>query len=79
MLESLSYVNEVIALPPMHSDRDYYEFVRTIEPAIIAITEGDPQSVKKSEQAADIGAEIIVIPKVHTPSTSQLAKLLGLE
>jgi rfaE bifunctional protein nucleotidyltransferase chain/domain len=79
MLESLSFVDEVIPLPPMHGDRDYYEFVRKMNPSVIAITEGDPQKFKKTEQAAEIHATLIEIPKVHTPSTSQLVKLLGLE
>lgn len=79
MLESLRFVDEVILLPPMSGDRDYYEFVRKTKPDIIAITEGDPMKPKKNEQAMDIGATLIEIPKIHTPSTSQLAKLLGLE
>ncbi len=79
MLETLTCVDEVVALPPMHGDRDYYEMVRKIKPSVVAVTEGDPHKVKKSEQAAEIGAKLIEIPKVHTPSTSQLAKLLGLE
>lgn len=79
MLESLSHVDEVILLPPMKGDRDYYEFVRKVKPNVIAVTEGDPNTVKKSEQAKEIGAVLVEIPKVHTPSTSQLAKLLGLE
>lgn len=79
MLESLSFVDQVLPLPPMSGDRDYYEFVRRTKPSVIAITEGDPMKAKKTEQADDIGASIIIIPKVHTPSTSQLAKLLGLE
>jgi len=79
MLEALSFVDEVIALPCMHGDRDYYKLVRTIKPSVIAITEGDSRAVKKSEQAKEIGASLVVIPKIHTPSTSQLVKLLGLE
>jgi len=79
MLEALSCVDEVIALPPMHGDRDYYEMIRKMKPAVIAITEGDPHTLKKTEQAGEIGAKLVVIPKVHTPSTSQLAKLLNLE
>jgi rfaE bifunctional protein nucleotidyltransferase chain/domain len=79
MLESVSCVDEVIALPPMQGDREYYEFVRKIKPTIIAITEGDTAKVKKSEQATDVGASLVEIPKIHTPSTSQLAKLLELE
>jgi len=79
MLEAVKYVDEVIALPPMHGDRDYYEMIRKMKPAVIAITEGDPHTLKKTEQAQEIGAELVVIPKIHTPSTSQLSKLLGLE
>lgn len=79
MLESLSFVDEVLMLPTMHGDRDYYELVRKIHPSVIAITKGDPYKVKKSEQAAEVGAKLIEISKVHSPSTSQLAKLLDLE
>lgn len=79
MLESVSCVDEVIALPPMHSDEDYFAFVRKINPSVIAITEGDSMKDKKREQADAVGAALVEIPKIHTPSTSQLAKLLGLE
>jgi FAD synthetase len=79
MLESLSVVDEVIVLPAMHGYRDYSKLVRKIKPAVIAITQGDPAKDKKSEQANEVGAKLIEIPKIHTPSTSQLVKLLGLE
>ncbi len=79
MLESLSFVDEVIALPPMHGYPDYLELVKKIKPAVIAVTEGDHARDKKMEQAKTIGATLVEIPKIHTPSTSQLAKLLGLE
>lgn len=79
MLEALSFVDEVINLPPMHDDRDYARLVREVHPSVIAVTEGDPIIDKKRAQARQIGAKLVIIPKVHTPSTSQLAKLLGLE
>jgi rfaE bifunctional protein nucleotidyltransferase chain/domain len=79
MLEALSVVDEVIALPTMHGDRDYYELIRKIKPSVIAVTDGDPAIVKKREQAEEIGARLVEIPKIHTPSTSQLVKLLELE
>jgi rfaE bifunctional protein nucleotidyltransferase chain/domain len=79
MLESLSFVDEVIALPPMHGYPDYLKLVQKIKPAVIAVTEGDHTKVKKMEQAKEVGATVVEIPKIHTPSTSQLAKLLGLE
>jgi rfaE bifunctional protein nucleotidyltransferase chain/domain len=79
MLEALSCVDEVIALPPMNSHREYYDLVTVVHPQVIAVTQGDPKETNKRKQAAEIGAELVIIPKVPTPSTSQLAKLLGLE
>lgn len=79
MLESLRFVDEVISLPPLKTDKDYETLVRDVHPTIIAITEADPMEQKKRNHADTIGAAIVVIPKVHTPSTSQLAKLLELE
>ena len=79
MLEAISYVDEVVLLPPMHSDREYFAMVSQIKPAVIVITEGDPVKEKKHEQAQLVGATLVEIPKIHTPSTSQLSKLLGLE
>lgn len=79
MLEALSFVNKVISLPMMHDDADYFNLVKRIKPAVIAVTQGDPILTKKQQQAEIVGAKLVVIPKIHTPSTSQLAKLLGLE
>ena len=79
MLEALSFVDEVIPLPPMKSDQEYRELVLNVHPQVIAITEGDTIRQKKEAFAGEVGATVVVIPKIHTPSTSQLAKLLGLE
>ncbi len=79
MLKALVCVDEVISLPAMHGDTDYFNLVRKIHPSIIAITQGDPIKEKKEQQANQVGAKLVIIPKIHTPSTSQLAKLLGLE
>ncbi|OGG30569.1 hypothetical protein A2973_05690 [Candidatus Gottesmanbacteria bacterium RIFCSPLOWO2_01_FULL_49_10] len=79
MLEALSCVDEVIALPLMNTHQEYYDLVVRVHPQIIAITGGDPLESNKREQAANADAQLVVIPKIPTPSTSQLAKLLGLE
>jgi rfaE bifunctional protein nucleotidyltransferase chain/domain len=79
MLEAVSCVDEVIPLLPMHTDKEYFDLVNKIKPDVIAVTEGDVALEKKKEQAKISDAELIIIPKIHTPSTSQLAKLLGLE
>lgn len=79
MLLALSFVDEVIELPLMKTDAEYNDLVRRILPNIIAITQGDPIKDKKEKQAISIHASLVEIPKIHTPSTSQLAKLLELE
>lgn len=79
MLVSLKCVDEVVTLDPLNSDEEYLDMTKTIQPQIITITEGDPMETKKRNHAKAVGAEVVVIPKVETPSTSQLAKLLGLE
>ncbi len=79
MLQALSCVDEIISLPSMKSHQEYFDLVTRVHPQIIAITEGDPLENNKREQSVKASAELIVIPKVPTPSTSQLAKLLGLE
>ncbi|MCL4360295.1 adenylyltransferase/cytidyltransferase family protein [Patescibacteria group bacterium] len=79
MLLAVRSVDEVYVLPPMTGDAAYDKLVRAIRPQVMAITEGDPITGKKRRQAGSIGARFVIIPKIHTPSTSQLAKLLGLE
>lgn len=79
MLEAISFVDEVLSLSPMSSDQEYEDFVKRIKPHLIAVTEGDPIVEKKKSHAEMVGAHLVIIPKIHTPSTSQLAKLLGLE
>lgn len=79
MLEALEFVDEVKMLPPMNTDDDYNNLVQEIKPTIIAITEGDPIVDKKQKQSDSIGAKLIIISKILTPSTSQLAKLLNLD
>lgn len=79
MLEALSFVDEVISLSPIHGFDEYLDMVNKVHPAIIAVTEGDPKVTQKQLQADKVQAKLVIIPKIHTPSTSQLAKLLGLE
>lgn len=79
MLNSLTFVDEIIPLTPMNTDEDYFDLVQRLHPQIIAVTQGDPITDKKRQQAKLVGAQLVEIPKIHTPSTSQLAKLLGLE
>lgn len=79
MLLALWVVDEVIMLPPLKTDAEYATLVTKTQPSVIAITEGDIMEDKKRLHAGLVGADVVIIPKIHTPSTSQLSKLLGLE
>jgi len=79
MLEALTVVDQVVSLPHMRSDSEYLELVTHIKPHVIAVTAGDPYLSHKEKQAKIIGARVAEIPKIMTPSTSQLTKLIGLE
>ena len=79
MLLALRAVDKVICLPPMTTDQEYRDFILREHPDVIAVTEHDPILEKKRLHANAIGANLVVIPKVATPSTSQLTKLLALE
>ncbi len=79
VLASLETVDHIVLLPPFSRDEEYFELTKTISPTIIAITEGDPQLENKQRQARRVSAKIVVVPKIQTPSTTQLAKLLDLE
>lgn len=79
VLSALESVDYVILLPYFATHTEYFELTNTISPETIAVTEGDPLLTNKQQQAAAVGAKITVIPKINTPSTTQLAKLLGLE
>ena len=79
MLESLIFVDKVIALPDRMKDEDYAKLVMKLKPNIVAVTKGDPILKKKKAHAAHVGAEVIEIPKIRVSSTTQIAKLLGLD
>lgn len=79
MLATLKVVDEIIPLPEMTSDEDYRKLVTDVRPSVIAVTQGDPVLEKKDAHARSVGAIVVVIPKITTPSTSQLTKLLELE
>jgi FAD synthetase len=77
MLESLRFVDRVLILADDMKDEDYMKLVKIINPGVIAVTEGDPVLPKKEQQAEEVGAKLVKISKIDTPSTSQIIKLLS--
>ncbi len=79
ILASLKFVDEVVNLPGIMHDNDYDSLIKKINPQVIVATEGDPLTLKKKKQAQALGARFVAIPKIKVPSTSKIAKLIGLE
>lgn len=79
MLNSLNFVDEVILLKDKMADADYRTLVEGIHPYAIAVTKGDPLLEKKRAHAKSVGAKLAQIPKIKVASTSQIAKILGIE
>lgn len=72
-LLALEYVNEVVLLPLLKTDKDYFDMVRTIRPNIIAVTEGDPQILNKKKQASEVGAHLLIAsPLIGNLSTTNI-------
>ena len=79
VLASLETVDYVLLLPHFSNDQEYFNLTKTIAPSVIAVTQGDRLMEIKKQQAQLVNGKVIVIPKISTPSTTQLAKLLSLE
>lgn len=79
ILTALPFVDYVLLLNPLKSDKEYYELVSTIKPSLIALTEGDRQLLNKTQQAKEVGAKIAIIKKFNTPSTSEILSIITSE
>ncbi|EKD67305.1 MAG: glycerol-3-phosphate cytidyltransferase TagD [uncultured bacterium] len=79
MLLAIRFVDEVISIPPLKTDEEYFNLIQKFHPDIIAVTEGDPILEKKQKQAELIGATAVIIPRIPNISTTSLAKALEVE
>lgn len=72
ILESLKFVDKVIVLPNIVNHESYNKIIKKIKPEVIAITEGDSIKDKKLAQAKSVGAELKIIKKYKSHSTSKI-------
>lgn len=75
MLESLSFIDKVISLSPKP---DYTKLLEKAKPDIITTTPDD-NLLKNRKRYEAMGIKIVIIPKIKVRSTTQIAKLIGLE
>lgn len=61
ILAALEDVDYVIPIEFYETDDDYLQLVRKIKPSIIAVTEGDKQTVNKIKQAESVEGKVVVV------------------
>ena len=80
ILSSLAVVDYVVLLPELTTDNEYDDVILSLNPAIIATTQGDPHRSHKERQAERIkGIVVDVTEKITDASTTRLAQLLSKE
>ena len=73
MLKALKFVDKVILLPFMESEREYDGWVKKIKPDIIAATFGYDENHHKKRTAKLIGAKLKYVTKmISSHSTSRI-------
>lgn len=78
MVAALEFVNLVICLPLMKSNRDYFDLVKKVKPDVIAVTKDDLRLKNKEKQAKEVRGEVkVVVNRLKTPSTREIIKLLN--
>ncbi len=73
ILASLDMIDLVVTLPFFSSDQQYFNMIKTINPKIIAVTQGDPKIRQKKKQARKVGAIVrVVTPLLNKFSTRKI-------
>lgn len=77
ILAALGMVDVVVLLPLFMKDSDYFEMVKKIRPAVVAVTEGDSNLEKKKEQMRQLGGRVeVVTPSISKFSTRKIIELI---
>ncbi|MBW8310187.1 MAG: adenylyltransferase/cytidyltransferase family protein [Candidatus Paracaedibacteraceae bacterium] len=74
ILAELHCVATVILLPMLKTYEDYCTLVLAIQPSVLAITQGDPQTDNKKKQAAAINAKLVEVNNLIEGLSSTLIK-----
>ncbi len=79
VLSAVRFIDYLILLPFLATDKDYDDIIFTIKPNVIAVAQNDPLIQKKQIQAQKNNISLKVIPFIKTYSSSKLAKILKIE
>ncbi|MBI5127527.1 adenylyltransferase/cytidyltransferase family protein [Candidatus Roizmanbacteria bacterium] len=78
VLSAINVVDLVVNLPYFSSNKEYSDMVKTINPNIVAVTEGDPQLNNKRKQIEEIGGKLkIVTPLLKKFSTRKIVSVFN--
>lgn len=73
VLKALKFVDEVILLPNLKTEKEYDKVIKKIKPDIIAVTFGDPDIRYKKRSAKLVGAKLkFVVRRLKNYATSNL-------
>lgn len=79
ILAGLEVIDYVVLLPLIEDNQEYGALVEEIKPAVIAVTEGDPNLKYKQIHAQKVGAEVkTVVGMLHPFSTSSIIQYASL-
>lgn len=73
ILKALKFVDVVVPLPYLETEKEYDALIQKIKPDIIAATKGDPENHHKKRSAQLCGAKLKLITKlIGNHSTSRI-------
>ena len=77
-LAAIRYVDEVLMLSPLNGFSEYNQLVKDIHPDIIAVTRNNPGLKNMQKQAAEIGAQVVIVNDLTDDfSSSKIIKALS--
>lgn len=78
VLSSLSFVDYVININDLFSNKDYDKLIYSLKPDIIALTKGSSTKLHAKRQAKETGAKVLeIIPRIRNKSTTRIAKIIS--
>jgi FAD synthetase len=78
ILSAISFVDYIIPLPKILSDREWDKLIVNLNPDIIAVTKGHPQIDHNKRQARLVNAKVIeVIARIDKKSSTDIANIIA--